>query len=140
MAFVEYVARRRLAPGHVLDAPYTLVLPSLERCEITRGRKTSRRVSLSGIAETLFFYSKRIYSVQTEPVPLDEARNLIEFLESVDDGQSFTFDPYGSPDFRSADAAVVVSDDQGYTMQRALQRGRNGADDWFSFSFGVREL
>ena len=140
MAFVEYVARRTLAPFHVVDTPYPLALPSLVRCDITRDRKTSRRTSMSGAVETLFYYSKRIYSVQTEPVPFDEARAIIEFLESIDDGQSFTFDPYGTPSLRSVAAAVVVSDDQGYTQDRVVKRGQGGADDYFQFSFGVREL
>jgi hypothetical protein len=140
MAFAEYVARRSLAPGHVAETPYTLILPSLVRCEIGRERKTSRRVSMSGLAETLFYYSKRTFQVQTEPVPLDEALLLVEFLESVDDGQSFTFDPYGTPDARSSSAMVVISDDQGYTQQRFMSRGQGGATDYFEFSFGARQL
>lgn len=140
MAFAEYVARRSLAPGHIVDTPYTLILPSLSRCQLGRDRRTSRKVSMSGAAETLFYFAKRTWQVQTEPVLLDEAQTLIEFLDSIDDGQSFTFDPYGSPDSRSSSCAVVVSDDQGYTLERVRTRGRSGADDYFEFSFGVREL
>jgi hypothetical protein len=140
MPFAEYVARRSLAPAHIAETPYTLVLPSLTRCDTSRDRKAYRKVSLSGVPETGFYYAKRIWTVQTEPVPLDEARLLIEFLESVDDGQSFTFDPYGYPEARSADCFVVVSDDQGYTKDRLIRRGQGGADDYFQFSFGVREL
>lgn len=140
MAFAEYVARRSLAPGHVAGTPYTLILPSLSRCQLGRERKTSRAVSLSGASETLYYYSKRTWQVQTEPVPLDEAQVLIEFLESIDDGQSFTFDPYGMPDQRSTSCTVVVSDDQGYTLDRMMPLGSGGARDYFEFSFGVREL
>lgn len=140
MAFAEYVARRSLAPGHVIDTPYTLILPSLARCDMSRERQSRRQVSLSGRVETLWYHAKRVWQVQTEPVLLDEAELLIEFLESVDDGQSFTFDPYGKPDARSDLALVVVSDDQGYRMDRAITRGLGGSDDWFEFSFGVREL
>ena len=140
MAFVAYVARRSLAPGHVVDSPYSLTLPNLVRCDIRRDRKTSRKVSLSGAAETLYYYSKRIYSVQTEPVPLDQSALIIEFLESVDDGQSFTFDPYGTSAFRSPASGVFISDDQGYTLDRFVMRGQGGANDLFQFSFGVREL
>jgi len=95
---------------------------------------------MSGATETLFYYAKRIYLVETAPVPLDEASVLVEFLESVDDGQSFTFDPYGTPGFPSSSSAVVVSDDQGYTQQRMMMRGQGGGNDLFQFSFGVREL
>lgn len=140
MAFVEYTARRRLAPGHVVDTPYTLILPSLVRCDVSRDRKSTRKTSMSGRVETLWYYSKRIFQVQTEPVPLDEAALLVEFLESVDDGQSFTFDPYGMPDNRSSYVSVVISDDQGYTQNRSTVRGRGGSDDYFGFAFGVREL
>lgn len=140
MAFVEYVSRRNLAPFHVAETPYVLVLPGLTRCDLGRERKSFRKVSLSGAVETGFYYSKRTWSVQTEPVPMDEARLILEFLGSVDDGQSFTFDPYGLPDRRSADAAVVVTDDQGFTQDRFIKRGAGGADDYFQFSFGVREL
>lgn len=140
MAYAEYVARRSIAPGHIVDTPYSLTLPNLVRCDIRRDRKTSRKLSMSGVAETLFYYSKRVYSVQTEPVPLDQTALIIEFLESIDDGQSFTFDPYGTSSFRSPASAVVISDDQGYTQDRFMMRGQGGANDWFQFSFGVREL
>lgn len=140
MAYAEYVARRSIAPGHVVDAPYSLTLPKLVRCDIRRDRKTSRQISMSGRTETLYYYAKRVYSVQTEPVPLDQAALIIEFLESIDDGQSFTFDPYGTSSFRSPASAVVISDDQGYTQDRFMMRGQGGSNDWFQFSFGVREL
>lgn len=140
MAFVEYTARRRLAPGHVAETPYTLILPSLARCEISRDRKAERKVSMSGRVETLWYYSKRIYQIQTEPVPLDESDLLVEFLESIDDGQTFTFDPYGMPDARSSYAALVISDNEGYTQSRSTMLGRGGADDYFEFAFGAREL
>jgi hypothetical protein len=140
MAFAEYVSRRNLAPGHVVDTPYTLMLPSLTKCDIGRDRKSFRQVSMSGAVETGFYYSKRTWAVQTEPVAMDDARLIIEFLSSIDDGQSFTFDPYGTPDRRSADCFVVISDDQGFTQERLIKRGLGGADDYFQFSFGVREL
>jgi hypothetical protein len=95
---------------------------------------------MSGATETLFYYAKRTFTIQTEPVPLNEAQLLVEFLESIDDGQSFTFDPYGTPDNRSSSCLVVISDDQGYTQERGLPRGDGGGADCFRFSFGVREL
>lgn len=140
MPFAEYTARRALAPGHVAGNAYTLILPSLVYCDPVRERKSSRQVSMSGRTETLWYFGKRGWRVRTEPVPLDEAGLLVEFLESIDDGQTFSFDPYGKPEAASPFSMYVISDDQGYTMSRVIQRGLGGGDDYFEFEFAVREL
>jgi hypothetical protein len=140
MAYVTYVARESLALGHVAEAEYTL--PVKLTPNLRRPRKTLKQSqeSISGKVEIQYYGRVTTWSVELEPMPLNEALIVVEFLDSTADGQQFEFDPYGSPTFPSAYARAVIREDDGYDEPRVLPRGRGGLDDYVQYSFTVREV
>lgn len=138
MAYAQYTARRALAQGHSAGTTYTIPLQIVEATP-SRTTKRNRQESLSGAVESLYYHGKTSWQVSLAPVPLPLSALLIEFLESTEDGQAFTFDPYGSVDFPVKTLSVTRFDD-GYTTERFAQVGQNGSTDWMRYSFAVREV
>ena len=68
------------------------------------------------------------------------ASQMREFLDSVEGGELFEFDPYGTVGDSPADLRDVKITSKGYTETRSVQRGASGAVDFFSWSFTFREL
>lgn len=137
MAWVEYIARRRLAPGHFAGSQYILPL-TLTACDLMRRVDRREKRSLSGRSESLYYYGKEEFRVQLAAIRLDRADLVLEFLHSTEDGQPFTFDPYGSPSRPVAEMFVVRSD-EAHSANRVLMLGQGGHDDYVQFSFSVRE-
>lgn len=139
MPFAIYVARRGLAPGHSAGSTYTVILPSLERLEISREIRIEQQRTLSGATESRYYNGKGIWQVQLEPVYGDQAELVLEFLRSTEDGQIFTFDPEGRPDAQSSLAVSVVRTGQGHTTARGKALGTGGSRDPLAFGFEIRE-
>lgn len=137
MAYAQYTAKRSLATAHAASTVYTIPL-SISEATPSRVTKRFRQESLSGASESLYYHGKATWQIVLAPVPLLLTPPLIEFLESTEDGQIFTFDPYGSPDFPVKTLSVIRLDD-GYTAERFAQVGQNGSTDLFRFSFSLRE-
>ena len=97
MSAFTYTARRELAPGtsdlELVNRDFRLLSKRL-----TRRTQVRQNTSLSGSVESILLRSEKHYSCQSEaidPRSLDEAR-LLEFMASVENGEIFTFDRYGS--------------------------------------------
>lgn len=137
MAFAQYTAKRSLAAGHVASTAYVI---ALDIAEATPGRIVERRrqVSLAGKVESLYYVGKASWDVTLAPVSLTHASLILEFLESTEDGHTFTFDPYGTVD-GPVESMTVVRTDDAYTATRWLQAGANGSTDYVQFAFSVRE-
>jgi len=139
MAEVTYIARRRLAPNHFAGTTYSLPLSILgELQRPTGGDLKQVQASLSGKRETLYFGRDRIWRVPLEPIAIDEAANLYEFLESTADGQIFTFDPYGNGDSPGLPLTVARAD-SGYEEVSSIRQGLGGLTDYVRISFEVVE-
>lgn len=138
MAFVIYEARRRLAPNHVSGTSYSLPLSVADVSPPVAGALKAMPVSLNGTMETLYFGRERIWSVRLAPVQIHLSGLIYEFLESTDDGQAFTFDPYGSEDLPRF-VLTVVRSDRGYDETSFQREGRGGHTDWVNLGFSVRE-
>jgi len=139
MGYATYIAKRELAPGHVESISYTLPLTlTQDGFEfIGKDLKESQK-SLSGVIETLYFGSEKIWTVTLEPVNDEESFLLREFIESTADGQAFTFDPYGSEDNPSSRVMTVKRNDDGARETVFLRTGDPGGADCVQFSFEVR--
>jgi hypothetical protein len=137
MTWVRYTAKRGLAPFHVIDQQYTLEL-SAQTIEPSRVVNFSGKESLSGATETIGHYAKRAFAVTLAPVELTQAEMILEFLESTEFREPFTFDAHGSIDYPNK-PLVVIRTDTGYGSPRVMAKGDGGANDWFAFSFQVRE-
>lgn len=138
MGFAVYEARRRLAPNHASGTSYSLPLLITDVFPPSGGALKVSPVSLNGTVETLYHGRERIWTVRLAPVQIHLADLLYEFLESTDDGQLFTFDPYGSEDLPRQVLSVVRSDSS-YTEETFLREGRGGHTDWVTLGFAVRE-
>lgn len=137
MGWVSYTATDdELAPGHAAGQSYTL--PITLDADGFRERWTElreRQTSISGVVETQRFGSVRTYAVLLEPVQEQESALIREFLASTANGQSFEFDPRGTPDSPVAQMTVVREDD-GPTVE-PFGRGING-ERLTRYSFEVR--
>lgn len=138
MASVTYTARRSLAPLHAAGSDYVLRLMLINADPVPK-RLATMTETMSGAVETLYFGRAQTWDVTLAAMQLSQAALIIEFLESTYDGQVFDFDPYGWPGQPRLSMQVVRSDD-GYSARRALQLMRGGHDDYFNFSFQVREV
>jgi len=97
MSIFTYTALRELSPGTTLSQIVTRDIRLLTK-RLQRKPKRKQNTGLSGSIESLLLRSEKHYSCQTGvivPRSLDEAR-ILEFLASVENGETFTFDRYGS--------------------------------------------
>jgi len=117
--------------------------------ELTRSNSTIRNQSkaLGGAVETLRHRDEILWNIQSEWIAKNSLTNIRRFLDSVLDGQTFTFDPYGtlttSPQVVDKPVNAVL-ENNAYTENRAMV-GANGTDtllenDVFSLGFQVRGL
>ena len=100
MASVEYTAARNVSAGHSLGVVYDM---DFTASRIQRRHQTVRRVAraLDGSQETLRYRGDELFDVTVNEVLHADIPLWREFLESVDGGEQFTFDAYGtevSPD------------------------------------------
>lgn len=134
MAFVIYTAKRSLVTGHALDSTQSFDF----RCVPTRSRTVERRQarSLSGASETNYFSGKYEFNVRTALLSTVDAAPLFrEFLDSVESGETFTLDPYGTLSAPSEPTQVTLT-------------GRNYSEDvpdlmvvqHYQFQFTVRAV
>lgn len=136
MQHVIYEARRSLAAGHTAGTSYTLDLRLRDK---DRKRDVERKThtAIGGAVYSTYYRGDTVWSLVTMPLAGDDAKQMREFLDSVEDGQLFSFDPFhwaaGVADLR----AVVIHSD-GYTEDRYVQRGSDD-EDFFVFKFSVVE-
>lgn len=120
MARVSYTAQRSLKAG---VSAGTAVDFDFNVSDLDRYTKTARsdRASLGGLRQVLRDRTDVGYRVQTLPVLEADFDDFRQFLDSVDGGEAFTFDPYGtlaSP--VSPATSILVS--TGYRERRVSQR------------------
>lgn len=97
MSIFNYNSTRELAPGSVQDGTTARDF-RLVSYPISLASKRKQNTSLGGQVESLLFRQEKHYRCQVEkiePNSLDEAY-IIEFFASVQNGEPFTFDRYGS--------------------------------------------
>lgn len=138
MGFASYTARRELAPGHVAETDYVLPLNLTQDGFESIGKDLKEtQKSLSGVIETLYYGSEKMWTVTLEPVNDEESLLIREFIESTADGQTFVFDPYGSEDAPRKSLTVKRNDD-GAKETVFLRTGDPGGADAVQFSFEIR--
>lgn len=102
--------------------------------DLTRSANTVKSVqrSMGGQGNTLKFRDEYFWQVTTDVVDKDAFDEYRRFLDSVSDGQTFTFDPYGTVSAVDAPKSVEL-ESTGYTEGRFGPRLLNA-------SFTVREI
>lgn len=139
MAAVTYVARRALAPSHSAGDTFSIAISIIDLAYPDGGDLKEQQQSISGDVEIQWLGEVRIWSVTLAPVRYSEAAILFEFLRSTSDGQTFTFDPFGTVGSPVLSMSVVRAD-EGYTTQPFVREGKGGYTDLVSLGFKVREV
>lgn len=141
MANFTYSAKRTLnttvSPIHAEGTEYDI---DLDLVTATRSRAVVKTIQRSrgGNSEVLRDRADTTWEVTTAPLAGSNLAAVREFLDSVEAGEQFTFDLYGTaavPD----NPIAVERIDEGYTESRVLIVGSE-ASDYFQFSFTLREL
>ena len=150
MIRIKYIAKRALN-GHAIGDPVTLTFSAVE--PMAPGRRVTRdtQKSLSGRRETLLHNAVRVWNITTEPMSLARLDALEEFLQAVEDGSQFDFEPfwtYGAAPaatnsaetrLRTAPTVRCVLGSEQYDLQHFVGHQNGGADDEWQVSFTVEE-
>ena len=151
MIRVTFTASRSLTGIH--EAGDTVVLEFSAAEPLILGREVSRDVqkSMSGARETLHHYGLRTWSVTTGPLSGASLEAVMEFVDSVEDGSTFDFEPwryetgpsldldFTTGRFRVAEEIPCYLSSEGYSLNMLVSEGTGGADDWYQLSFTVIE-
>lgn len=150
MIRIQYTASRELTGyGTAGD----IVTWSFSPADLTPGRDVTRVIqkAIGGRRETLLHNAVRTWSVVTEPLSGRTVDAAIEFMASVEGGETFSFEPWRhengpsldldlvTPRLRMAEAVQCVLDVESWQLQRLLGVGTGGADDYYQLSFRVIE-
>jgi len=133
MASVTYTAKRNIASGHVLNTEYDL---DFTASQLNRMNDTKRiqRMSLNGTTETLRYTGLEYYQVTANEIHIDNIPYFREFLESVDGGETFVFDPYGTAASPDNPISQCILESNSYTEARI------NTSSYFNISFRIRVL
>lgn len=134
---VSYVGKRSFVSGHSVGNIYTLQIDCQDIPSPARRVLVEVSESISGARETLRYGAVRNFPVITFPLAAFDLALLREFLDSVEGGEPFTCDPYGTL-ARVVEPFTAVLEDGGYTETREVQLGTGGQDDFFSINFTIR--
>lgn len=135
---VTYTAKRSLVNGHTANLTYDLDI-LVQGDDPAREAKVEVAESLSGQRETLRFHAVERFTINTFPLNSFDYLKLKEFLDSVEGGNSFTFDRYGFTG-RPVQSFPGVLEQPTYTETRAVELGTGGQDDYFSVQFTIRSV
>lgn len=97
MAAISYTMheRARGVSGHTVGVQYSFDIELRKYSETSEMKKT-QHVALDGKVETVLRGIFATFAVTIGPYSNSNHENVIEFLDSVAGGESFTFDPFGT--------------------------------------------
>jgi hypothetical protein len=147
MITVEFTAKRNLTGAHAVGDSVTLSFSAQEPFTPTRNVSRTVQTSLSGARETIYNNGLWSFDVTTEPVSGATLETLLEFLQSVEDGETFDFSPWempgGNPDpLPSRWVGQPLNcqlDSDSFSLQPIANQGTGGSEDWYVASFTVIE-
>ena len=136
---IQYEISRAVASGYTLGALHTFAPKLRDKDE---GRKSNRKrtLSLDGTVFTTYYGGVTSWSLETVPIGGTDAALVRMFLQSVEDGQVFMFDPANAPGASPGAYRAVVLDTESYTPTRRVRRGNGGASDLFVYEFRLLEV
>ena len=139
MTAVTYTAKRSLISGHSAGSTYSLNLSVLVSSPgFSRDVNNVTNESINGSQETLRFFATKTYQVNLAPLKGGSPLNaVLEFLDSVEGLETFTWDFYGTVAVPNA-AVTAQLEKGGYQLARYNPLGAGGATDDFTLSFRVR--
>lgn len=113
MAYVTYTAKRSLIAGHSADVAYSI---EFDASVIDRSNKVIRNsvMSLGGNTESLRVRKDVIYDVEPNYITEANIAQWREFMDSVDNFETFVFDPTGT--VASPSNPISVEVESGFTQ------------------------
>lgn len=135
MTTVTYTAKLSLLPNHTIDVPYQLSLRMIS-ADPTGNIEKSEQKALGGLREALFWNKSTGLSITIGSYPeiSFEYNAVLEFLASVEGGEPFTFDRWGSIGTTDNPQSAVMLGT--YSANRYGIRGGEG-NDLMRFSFSI---
>lgn len=151
MILVNFTAARNLTGIHEEGDSVAL---SFSTTELVPSRKVSREVqkSIGGHRETLLYHSLRVWTVTTEPLTGADLESLMEFLDSVEGGETFDLEPWRDeegpslaldfllPRLQVAEAVTCKMDSEGYSLSMLICDGTGPANAEYQVSFTAEEV
>ncbi|MDG9671813.1 hypothetical protein ONV78_29020 [Hahella sp. CR1] len=127
--YVEYTARRFIAPGHVAGGNYWIDV-KLTRCDFDAQIEAQTTTALSGKSKTLLHRIDQTYDIATVYMnQLEQLAEMREFLGSVSGGESFMVSLHGD---RVSPLQPAMLDPITWKEERY------GTTDYFRYTFKVR--
>lgn len=120
MANVKYNALRSLKGGVTANDPIDFDFDATAIDRSARSIKSSSR-SLSGKTETLRDRTEVFWNITMKPLPEANIEDYRQFLDSVDGGETFTLDPYGTSAAPISPVACIL-ESRSYTEKRQSHR------------------
>lgn len=140
MAVVRFAAKRSLIAGHSVDEQITLGFATRDTLSRSREVRRSASTSLDFTTETLYFAGRSVWPIQTLMLRGAARDAMVEFLDSVEDGQVFEFAPYDGPTDSPIDYRNVVCASDGYSENRDVSTGAPASTDEYTFAFTLAEV
>ena len=142
MSFVRYTATRSVIVASPSRQNQQFDM-NLELMRLDPSRKVERReqMALGGAQETAYFRGERIWRSQTRAIARGTTKfsQMREFLDSVEGGEGFSFDPYNQVGASPDALRTVKLTSKGYPEARRVRRGDGGGGDFFTWVFTMRE-
>jgi len=115
MATITFIATRSLLSGHITGDQIAFELP-LRAADRSPQRMTREAQSLSGRRMTRLMHRENNRSFQTPPFKDDSLKaQIIEFLDSVAAGETWTLDVYGTEAIPDDPRAYIIQGDYAET-------------------------
>lgn len=151
MIRITFTAARSLTGNHEIGDTVAIEFSAAQPLTPGREVKRDQQVAMGGARETLHHYGLRTWSVTTGPVYGVTLDALIEFLDSCEGGEVFSFEPWRydagpsmdldflTPRLRVAEAIECYLASEGYSLSLLAPEATGGADDVYQLSFAVIE-
>ena len=136
---IQYEIVRAVVPGYTAGTFHTFA-PKLRDKDMSRKSHRKRSMSLGGQPYTTYYYGATSWDCDTTAVGGTAAALIEMFLQSVEDGQIFKFDPYNAPGASPGAYRNVIVDGDSYAPARRVRRGDGGAADLFTYTFKLLEI
>lgn len=130
---VTYTASREIMSGHSSGTQYDFIFSFISSDAKANPIKDSS-IALDGSTVTTYWRTDNIWNITTKAYQrgTSDYNQMIEFLNSVIGGETFTLDEYGT--VPSPDTPITC------ILEGGFDRSRLEFTTYFTFSFSIRQI
>jgi len=96
MSVFKYIAKRAIIPGHTATVEYAIEIGIQPPLASRRAPNKARNQAIGGDPETIYLRVDRSWDLLTVPFDRADLPQWEEFFASVEGGELFTFDAWGT--------------------------------------------